>query len=79
MDKICPQFFYVFTVNLGVTLNKFFSEVCGRRVKNVYGEKKLKAVFNFFVFCLLQNLCLPFLRISLQVNFYQIKFFNYFF
>ena len=36
--------------------------------------KKLKAVFSVFVFCLLQNLCLQILTISLQVNLYHINF-----
>ena len=78
MDQICPQFVHVFLVNLGVILNNIFAEAfyvmyAGGGVKYVYGNKK-KTVFNFFVFCPLQSVCLPILIISLQVNFYQIYF-----
>ena len=74
------QFLHVFSVNLGVILSKFFLQkyfvLCMREVcKRFFTEiKKIKAVFNFFVFCLLQNLCLPILTIILQVNSYQINF-----
>ena len=36
--------------------------------------KKNHGQFLTFLYSVLQNLCLPFLRISLQVNFYQINF-----
>ena len=79
MDQICPQFLHVFSVNLGVIPNNFFVELfCVMYAGSVfYGNKKNKDSFlTFFVFCLLQNLCLPILTISLQVNFYQIDFIN---
>ena len=47
MDHICPQLSHVFSVNLDVIINKFFCRsilcyVCGRRVKDFYGNEKNK-------------------------------------
>ena len=51
----------VFCVMYAGSVQKIFTEI-----------KELKTVFNFFVFCLLQKLCVVILTISLQVNFYRI-------
>ena len=51
----------VFCVMYAGSVQKIFTEI-----------KEWKTVFNFFVFCLLQKLCVVILTISLQVNFYRI-------
>ena len=51
----------VFCVMYAGSVQKVFKEI-----------KEWKTVFNFFVFCLLQKLCVVILTISLQVNFYRI-------
>ena len=71
-------------VNLGVKLKEFFCRrilcyVSKRFVKDFYGSKRIKDRFNVFVFCVLQKLSLQILTISLQVNFYQIGFIQWFY
>ena len=48
--------------------------VCGRFVKDFNRNLKKDSFQLFFAFCPLQNLCLPILTITLQVNFYHINF-----
>ena len=80
MGQICRQFLHVFSVNSGVIPKKFFCRsilcyVSERCVKDFNGsKKKIRTVFNVFIFCVLKKRCLQILTISLQVNFYHINF-----
>ena len=82
MDQKVHHFLHLFSVNFGIILTNLFcrsflSNVDGCCVKYIFTEiKELKALFNTFVFCLLQKPCFPVLKISLQIDFYQIKLFN---
>ena len=62
---------YVMT-SLGVILNNCFCRSLVLCMKRVYERcvRKWKTVLNFFVFWLLQRLCLTILTISLKVSFY---------
>ena len=63
---------------------KVFSRNClcyvsERCVKDFNGRKKLKTVFNVFIFCVLKKGCIQALTISLQVNyFFRLISFNVF-
>ena len=54
--------------------------MCPRGVQKILTEvKDLETVFNVFIFCVLKKRCLQILTISLQVNFYQINFIQWFY
>ena len=51
-----------------------------RGVQKILTEvKELKTVLNVCIFCVLKKRCLQILTISLQVNFYQINFIQWFY
>ena len=82
MGQHFRQFLHAFSVNSGVILKKIVAEVCVmclKGVKKILTEvKELRTVFNVFIFCVLDKRCLQNLTISLQVNFYQINFIQWF-
>ena len=54
--------------------------MCSRGVYKILTEvKNLKTVFNIFIFGVQKKRCLQSLTISLQVNFYQIDFIQWFY
>ena len=53
--------------------------MCPRGVLKILPKvKEVRTVFNVFIFCVLKKRCLQILTISLQINFYQINFIQWF-
>ena len=54
--------------------------MCPRGELKILTEvKELKTVFNVFIFCVIKKWCLQTLTLSLQINFYQINFIQWFY
>ena len=84
IGQICRQFLHAFYVDSVVILKMFLAEVfcimCLRSVLMILTEvKELRTVLNVFIFCVLKTQYLQILTISLQVNFYQINFIQWFY